>query len=239
MMATIDAGEVVDVEAKVVECLACDGVGKVCSGCGNLQDECQCDAGCSTLVNCEDCKGEGTKPVPADYAADPAGEMDLRDDEPMPAWKVELVAKIQAAELETQAAETDYLAAKETAKECKDILEGKIAGLRSLVRKLDAAEKPMPLLDGLDKPAGTNGQPAASNDGWRGLCIDTLALPETILESMRQKGIETLGGFANFQRDRGEFWAKDLKGVGPAKATKITEAWEEFWKANPQYCSTN
>ena len=83
--------------------------------------------------------------------------------------------------------------------------------------------------------------PAAANDAWRTTCIDALqahGISEKLVESLRGKSIETLGDLADFQAKHGEFWAKEIKGLGPQKAAKVADAQAEFWKANPQFCES-
>lgn len=238
----VEMTTVVDVETKTTTaaCLACDGTGKLCGDCGNPTDKCSCKFHAGLYVaDCGDCNGTGTKPVAEskeEYGGPVAGEMDLRDDEPLPAWKADKIAAIQQQERNTTLLERDYLAAKEHAKDCKDIYEAAIATLRRLIRELNAAEKPMPLLDSLDKPE--NEQPV--NEKWRTVCIDALqahGVSESIVGKLRDKAIETLGDLADFQGKHGEFWAKEIKGLGPAKAAKVTDAQAAFWQAHPEYCN--
>lgn len=48
-------------------------------------------------------------------------------------------------------------------------------------------------------------------------------------EAFEQKGIKTLGDFADLQSKHGEWWAKELPGVGPETQNKIADAAESFW----------
>lgn len=234
-MATVD-----DIETE--ECLTCGGCGEMCPVCDNPRERCVCDEFTqkdSPLVDCDDCKGKGRKTVHSDYAPDPAGESDLRDDEPMPAWKVEQITAIQEQERKSQQSESDWLAAKETTKECKEIHDADIATLRRMIRQLDESEKPMPLLDGLDKPTATNGQPTPATDAWRSLPTDILqahGLSDKIVAKLQEKSLEDLGQLADFQAKHGDFWPKEIKGLGPAKAQQVGEAWTKFLAANPDYC---
>jgi hypothetical protein len=79
------------------------------------------------------------------------------------------------------------------------------------------------------------GEPAADKDAWCKLPIDTLKLPAGLLKKLGAADILTLGDFVDFQERHGDHWTADLKGVGPTAAEKISDAWEAFWAANPQY----
>lgn len=59
-----------------------------------------------------------------------------------------------------------------------------------------------------------------------------------LVKSLAANGITTVGTLADWTKAHGEFWAKDLGGVGPAGREKL-EKWDaEFWQRNPQYAQT-
>ena len=68
---------------------------------------------------------------------------------------------------------------------------------------------------------------------WRSLLISTLEIPQKAVEKLQDVGIATLGDFSDWQANHGEFWYQDIKGIGEAAATKISDAWEAFWASLP------
>lgn len=54
-------------------------------------------------------------------------------------------------------------------------------------------------------------------------------------KSLANNGITTMGGLADWSAKHGDFWAKNLGGVGEVGRSKLEAMQDEFWKANPQY----
>jgi len=70
------------------------------------------------------------------------------------------------------------------------------------------------------------------DDGlWRAVPIAEAlnGLPKKCYDAFEAKAIATMGDFADFQAKHGEFWIKDLPGVGPGMAEKISDAAMAFW----------
>lgn len=68
---------------------------------------------------------------------------------------------------------------------------------------------------------------------WRTLPIDTLDIATKAIDKLRDVGIDTLGDFCDWTSNHGEAWHQDIKGIGEAAATKISDAWEAFWASRP------
>lgn len=93
-------------------------------------------------------------------------------------------------------------------------------------RKMTESEKQLEL----EFNEGMNGK-AIPDDEWRPVPIAEAfpGLPKKAYEAFENKGIATMGDFADFQAKHGDWWAKELPGVGPETQTKIADAAEAFW----------
>lgn len=82
--------------------------------------------------------------------------------------------------------------------------------------------------------------PSAKGESWRECRFDDTAefsddlLPASIVNKLADANINTVGDLYDFQAKHGEFWAKEIKGIGKSKAEKISDAMIEFWKKHPQ-----
>lgn len=114
---------------------------------------------------------------------------------------------------------------------------------------IEHLNRPLPLFDGPadevkplpPSPEGLAVTQAAppTNDKWRGLPVDALqefGATESIVAKLSGKSLETLGDLADHQAKHGEFWAKEIKGLGPQKAAKVADAQAAFWAKHPEYC---
>lgn len=54
-------------------------------------------------------------------------------------------------------------------------------------------------------------------------------MPKRVYDAFEKAAIYTMGDFSDFQAKHGEFWIKDLDGVGPGMAEKISDAAIAFW----------
>ncbi|HNX27447.1 MAG TPA: hypothetical protein PKK48_08590, partial [Phycisphaerae bacterium] len=78
--------------------------------------------------------------------------------------------------------------------------------------------------------------PADENDdSWREQELAGLVAPEIspkVLEKLRdnEPSITTMGELADWQNVKGDFWAKDIKGIGPEAAGEIADATLAFWQ---------
>jgi hypothetical protein len=90
----------------------------------------------------------------------------------------------------------------------------------------------MPLFDG----RGPGAEPLPA-DAWRSLSIaEALGLSAGLAKKLQAAGIETLGQFSDFVGRHGDFWPKDLKGVGPAAAEDLSDRFTDFWARHPEFC---
>jgi hypothetical protein len=57
-----------------------------------------------------------------------------------------------------------------------------------------------------------------------------------VLKNLKAAKVHTVGDLAALTA-KGEFWAKDTKGIGPSARQIIEDRLEKFWKDNPQYAT--
>ena len=132
--------------------------------------------------------------------------------------------------------------------EAKTVVKGKEAALEAandlLLQEVDGEEAEAvetPLFDGVK--ANTATPSAVTDEEWRKVELSALTfmddgemrpLKPTTLKVMREHepSIVTLGDLTNWQKEKGDFWSKDIKGIGPTAAESISAACEEFWKTH-------
>jgi hypothetical protein len=70
---------------------------------------------------------------------------------------------------------------------------------------------------------------------WADVNLDTLFDPKKkIRKAFAKAEINTVGEYTKWCNDKGEFWAKDLAGIGPAARQEIEDVFIKFWADNPQ-----
>lgn len=69
---------------------------------------------------------------------------------------------------------------------------------------------------------------------WTLVKLDTLPFKPRVLKAMAKAEITTMGELADFTALKGQWWWKDIPGVGEAAAQEIEDITARFWAANPQ-----
>lgn len=164
-----------------------------------------------------------------------------------------ILRKIAEAEAEAEAAAREVEARKADLKDAKEDYEAAINRLRRLSRQI-VADASRPLLAECERPKPTEAvanqggavadpvveavPPPPKDESWRECRFDDAnefsGLPSSIVAMLWSASIETVGQLSDFQAKHGEFWAKEIKGIGKSKAEKISDAMIEFWKKHPQ-----
>lgn len=153
--------------------------------------------------------------------------------------------EIEEAEQIVASAEMEYGLAKDAASEAKKHFDAKVEELRRIIRdhRHESAEPKLPFLtetasgsvvDVNGEMVGTlvksdRQETPESEDEWREFPIEKLGLSETTVQKMAEKDIQTVGQLADWTKERGEFWYKDIKGFGPKAADKVSDAMDKFW----------
>lgn len=72
-------------------------------------------------------------------------------------------------------------------------------------------------------------------EGWQAVQLADLQDPHIkvgVLKVLSENGIHTMGQLAEWQKEKGDYWAKDIKGVGKAACDSIAAATDAYWVAN-------
>lgn len=69
---------------------------------------------------------------------------------------------------------------------------------------------------------------------WTLVRLDTMPLKPGIIKCLQKAGITTVGELADFTALHGEWWSKDVPGVGDAARQQVEDTLEKFWAANPE-----
>ena len=104
------------------------------------------------------------------------------------------------------------------------------AKLQRLEKQLRDDAKDPPLFD----VATATREDAPDEDAWKSVRLDDpdhFNLPEGLLAKLAEKEIETLGDLSAWQEKHGDFWAKEIPGVGQAARQKIDDQMAEFFTA--------
>lgn len=75
-----------------------------------------------------------------------------------------------------------------------------------------------------------------ANDGWKALPLDAAGINGKGGKLLMEAGYETLGAVAKLMADYGQWWNKEVKGIGEETATEIADRFAEFWASHPEYC---
>ena len=85
--------------------------------------------------------------------------------------------------------------------------------------------------------AGGNGEEAKAGDpkAWRRVKIENVVTNEKLAEKLVEADLTTLGKLSDHMAEQGQWWWKQLPGIGEAAAEKISDMLASFWEAHPEY----
>jgi len=74
--------------------------------------------------------------------------------------------------------------------------------------------------------------PADGDDSWRAVELTTLDIPPRYIKALAENEppIVTLGDLTDWQKKKGDFWAKDISGLGEGGQEAVVEATMKFWE---------
>lgn len=84
--------------------------------------------------------------------------------------------------------------------------------------------------------AVTAESPKPVNDGWMALPLKDAGMNGKAGTLLNEAGIETLGQLQKLMKDYGQFWNKEVKGIGAETAAQVADLFADFWSAHPEYC---
>lgn len=77
--------------------------------------------------------------------------------------------------------------------------------------------------------------PVAS-DAWKSEPLSAAGINGNIGRLLEEHGHDTLGKLAKLMNDHGQWWNKEVKGLGEQSAAKVADSFAEFWRNHPEYC---
>ncbi len=156
----------------------------------------------------------------------------------------DLLKRIEDAERECQQAQQRMADIKDEYKDAKGIYSSAVQELRTLCR---ARSEKHPLFDS-NKPKpeeqpkldGTSPQQLPlSKDAWRETKIDSIDLSARYLKAFEESGLTTLGKVADLQVKHGDFWQREVKGLGEKGRDEYADRMATFWETHPEFCGAN
>lgn len=80
--------------------------------------------------------------------------------------------------------------------------------------------------------------PAASTNGnaWKAAPLADAAITGKIATCLEEAGLTTLGKLSDHMAEKGDWWARELKGIGETAAEKISNLFAAYWKRHPEFC---
>lgn len=82
---------------------------------------------------------------------------------------------------------------------------------------------------------------AEGGEVWRSLPIDELLklvnrpqAAKALRENCEQLGLATIGRFSDWMAMQGDYWHRNLEGIGDSAADSIDNAWSQFWSVHAE-----
>lgn len=150
--------------------------------------------------------------------------------------KAKLFDRIRAKEKERRKLQLSFdnlTKERKAAKEALGFCESEICNLGH------ALDEKHPLFDE-NRPTSTTTEGALPEAGgdWRALPISELKLTESVERVIQDAGFKTIGALSAHMTDQGDWWARNIKGVGDSGREAIELAYADFWKAHPEFCAS-
>lgn len=155
----------------------------------------------------------------------------------------DLQARMKDALRAYDEAAKNYETLHEQAKDAKDRMEVADMAWKSAARAMSERDAEMPLFGKADpavpkpdKPEDESDKP--EGDSWREVALVELRktngramISQRVITALAEHNppIVNLGALADWQKKKGEFWAKDIKGLGERGRQQIEDAVEHFW----------
>jgi len=197
---------------------------------------------CATKVSV---KKRSVKTPAADKPAKPRARRPCKSE--LLAEAAELLARIELAEEACQEARAAIEVRKEAYRTARSAYADRVEELRTLCR---ARKEEHPLFDQPAKKKGatkvadkkaadtktadvqTNG-----NEPWRALPLAELKLSKRVTNALVDAGLTTIDELVRHMEKQGEWWAKQIKGLGEKGSETVCDALAAFWGDHPEYCT--
>ena len=152
-----------------------------------------------------------------------------------------ILTRAEKKEAEVSESRVEWEIRKDECKTAKAAYQERLEELRRLIRArkekhplFDKAGKKVAKKDG-DQPLLADG----ANADWKARPLADLLLPERYTLAIGDAGYTTLGKLSAHMADQGEWWAKEIKGLGEKGRDETLEAFQDFWKRHPECCEVN
>lgn len=152
----------------------------------------------------------------------------------------------QIAELEKDAAEAkaDWESLKESTAEAKKFHDAAVERLCRKIRDYRPGNAPLfdqavksPPIEQAVTPFSTPTEAPALDESWKAVLIEQLEpkLKPGKLKALAENTppILTIGGLMEWQAKKGDFWAKDIKGLGDGGQEQLVAALDAYWASHP------
>lgn len=176
---------------------------------------------------------EGSEPPEVDAAereTEAANEAASDNEAALRLWQQEVLAA-EAAVQRAAARVAEQIEIAESAKDKLKGLRGEYAEAVNTLREAVRGQRRLGFPDEprqLDAPQSQDTEPADTDEAWRDTSVESLGLPETTCELLREAGLNCVGDIADFTSD--DHMLTDVPGIGPAKAERIEKALDAFWE---------
>jgi hypothetical protein len=77
----------------------------------------------------------------------------------------------------------------------------------------------------------------ATNKAWQDLPLSSAGINGKIGTLLAEAGHDTLGRLSKLMQEHGQWWPKEVKGIGEAGATEVADLFAAFWSEHPEYCA--
>jgi hypothetical protein len=126
---------------------------------------------------------------------------------------VDLLGKIEKAEVEVEKAQIELEGRKEAAKTAKGVWLTRVDALRQLcrTRKRWAEEaKKQPLFNQGKKQDAPATVPKPADDKWKALTLAAAAISDKHIDKLEAAGVHTIGELSEKMNRHGQFWGREL-----------------------------
>jgi hypothetical protein len=76
----------------------------------------------------------------------------------------------------------------------------------------------------------------ATKDAWRDLPLSAASINGSVGKLLEEAGHDTLGKVLKLMNDQGQWWNKEVKGIGEAGANEVADRFAAFWAEHPEFC---
>ena len=160
-------------------------------------------------------------------------ETDAQVDEPeaaepdAPLITDEMAQQIFTMRHEAKAARTAEDHANAVYKAAKKRREALEEQLGELLDEVEAGPGPLYANTSEDQP---------DDEEWRAVDLVERGLSDRVFTSLAEHDppLTTLGALVDWQAEKGDFWAKDIKGIGEAAEAEIVRVVDDYWEEHPR-----